>query len=172
MQNVTLHPALHSTRTPISDAIDRLGTMFPLSITGSPGIVMSQQCDDLIFDPSGRLMMSGFFATRLFSTGVPSMMKIAVAPVSMIACDIFCRLSCPGAPKRVSAVAAIVCRGTAWLGLTLLRLRWVLTALVVFEAMIVLSSSSTSVCVLFVWVGVGENTNARFTLSATYVSAP
>jgi hypothetical protein len=111
---------------------------------------MSQQCDDLIFDPSGRLMTSGFFATRLFSTGVPSMMKIAVAPVSMMACDIFCRLSCPGAPKRARAVAAIVCRGIGWLGLSLLRLRRVLTALVVFDAMIVMSSSSTFICVLFI----------------------
>ena len=66
LQNVTLHPALHSMRTPISDAINRLGTMCPVSITGSPGIVMSQQCDNLIFDPSGRLIMSGFVATCCF----------------------------------------------------------------------------------------------------------
>ena len=146
--------------------------MCPVSISGRPGMVMSQQCVDLIFDPSGRLMVRGFVATRLLSTGVPSIMKIAVAPVSMIACDIFCRLSCPGAPKRARAVAAIVCRGTDWLGLTLLLLRRVLTALVVLDAMIVMLSSSTSVCVLFVRVGVGESTNAQFTLSATYNSAP
>ena len=108
--------------------------------SGRPGMVMSQQCVDLIFDPSGRLMVSGFVATRLFSTGVPSMMKIAVSPVSMIACDIFCRLSCPGALKIARAVAAIVCRGTVFLGLTLLLLRRVLLALVVFDAMIVISS--------------------------------
>ena len=94
--------------------------------------------------------MSGFVATCLFSTGVPSMMKIAVAPVSMIACDIFCRLLCPGAPKRARAVAAIVVCGTDWARLTLLLLRRVLTTLVVFDAMIVMSSSSTSICVLFV----------------------
>ena len=84
-----MHPALHSTRTLINDAIDRLGTMFPVSILGNPGIVMSQQCVDLIFVLSGRLMVSGFVAICLFSTGVPSMMKMAAAPVSMIACDIF-----------------------------------------------------------------------------------
>ena len=89
MQNVTLHPASHNTRTPISDAIDRHGTMCPMSTTGSPGIVMLQQCNNLIFVLSGRLMVSGFVAICLFSTGVPSMMKIAVAPVSIIACDIF-----------------------------------------------------------------------------------
>ncbi len=58
LQNVTLHPALHSTRTPMIDAIDRLGTMCPVSTIGSPSIVTSQQCDDLIFEPSGRLMVS------------------------------------------------------------------------------------------------------------------
>ncbi len=78
------------------------------------------------------------------------MMKTAVAPVSMIACDIFCRLLCPGAPKRARAVAAIVVCDTDWERLTLLLLRWVLTALVVFDAMIVMLSSSTSICILFV----------------------
>jgi hypothetical protein len=55
------------------------------------------------------LIVIGFVAIRLLITGVPSMMKIAVAPVSMMACDNFCRLLCPGAPKRSRAVAAIVC---------------------------------------------------------------
>ena len=109
MQNVTLHPALHSTRTPISYAIDRLGTICPVNITGSPEIVRSQQCDDLIFEPSGRLMVSSLVAIRLLSTSVPSMIKIAVAPVSMMACVNFCRLLCPGAPNRARAVAAIEC---------------------------------------------------------------
>ena len=148
--NVTVHPALHSTLTPIKDAIDRLGTMCPVSISGSPGIVMSQQWVDLIFDPSGRLMVSGFVAIRLFSTGVPSMIKMAVAPVSIIACDIFCRHSCPGAPKRTRAMAAIVCRGTVWLGLALLLLRRYLTAVVVLDVMTVTSSSSTSSCILLI----------------------
>ena len=104
-----MNPALHSTRTLISDAIDRLGTMWPMRKVGSPGIVIPQQCVDLIFDTLGRLMVSSFVAIRLFSTGVPSMIKIAVAPVSMMACDNFCRLLCPGAPKRARAVAAIEC---------------------------------------------------------------
>ncbi len=93
----------------MSDAIDRLGTMCPVSTIGSPGIVTSQQCDDLIFEPSGRLIVIGFVAIRLLITGVPSMMKIAVAPVSRMAFDKFCRLLCPGAPKRSRAVAVIVC---------------------------------------------------------------
>ena len=107
--NVTVHSALHSTRTRIKDAIDRLGTMFPVSISGSPGIVMSPQWVDLILVPLGRLMVSGLVAIRLFSIGVPSMIKMAVAPVFIIACVIFCRHLCPGAPKRARAVAAIVC---------------------------------------------------------------
>ncbi len=41
LQNVTVHPA--SQRTRMSDAIDRLGTMCPVSTSGNPGIVMSQQ---------------------------------------------------------------------------------------------------------------------------------
>ena len=113
-----MHPASHSTRTPISGVIDRPRTMCPVSILGNTGIVMSQQWVDLIFVPSGRLMVSGFFAIRLLSTGVPSMMKMAVAPVPIIACDIFCRQLCPGAPKRAGAVAAIdffVRNGWVWL---------------------------------------------------------
>ena len=170
--NVTVHPTSHSTLTPIKDAIDRLGTMCPVSISGSPGIVMSQQWVDLILVPSGKLMVRGLVAIRLFSTGVPSMIKMAVAPVSIIAWDNFCRHSCPGAPKRARAVAAIVCRGTYWLGLTLLLLCRDLTAVVVLDVIMVTSSSSTSSCVLLIWVGVGESTNVRFILSATCNSAP
>ena len=83
--NVTVHPAFHNTCTSIQDAIDRLGTMCPVSISGIPGIVMSQQWVDLILVPLGRLMVSGLVAIRLFSAGVPSMINMAVAPVSIIA---------------------------------------------------------------------------------------
>ena len=82
-------------------------------------------------------MVSGFVAIRLFSTSVPSMMKMAVAPVSIIVCDIFCRHSCLSAPKRARAVDAIVWRGTDWLGLVLLLLRWDLTAVAVLDVIIV-----------------------------------
>ena len=54
-------------------------------------------------------MVNGFVAIRLLSTGVPSMMKMAVAPVSAIACKISFRHLCPGAPKIVHAVAANFC---------------------------------------------------------------
>ena len=70
---------------------------------------------DFIFVPSGRLMVNGFVAIRFLSTGVPSKMKMAVTPVSTIACEISCRRLCPGAPNRVHAVAANVCRWTGWM---------------------------------------------------------
>ena len=63
--------------------------MCPVSTLGNPGIVISQQCVNLIFVPSGRLKVRGFVAILLLSTGVPFMMKMAVAPVSIMACDIF-----------------------------------------------------------------------------------
>ena len=122
---------------------------------------MSQQCDDLIFEPSGRLMVSGFVAIRLFSTGVPSMMKIAVAPVSMMVCDNFCRLLCPGAPKRARAVAANERCWPASLGMAMLLFVRYFTALVVFDAITVVSSSS------IVRVGVRETFVVIFTLSTT-----
>ena len=94
--------------------------------------------------------MSGFVVIRLFSTGVPSMMKMAVTPVSIIACDTFCRQLCLGAPKRARAVDAIVCRGTDRLGLALVFLFQDLTAVVVLDVMTVIPSSSTSVCIFFI----------------------
>ncbi len=75
-------------------------------------------------------------------------MKIAVAPVSMIACDNFCRLLCLGAPKRARAVAAIECCCLEWLGMALEILILAFTALVVFDAMTVILSSSTSNCII------------------------
>jgi hypothetical protein len=48
-------------------------------------MTMSHMCVDLTFVPSGKFIESGFVATLLLSTGVPSIMNIAVAPVSAIA---------------------------------------------------------------------------------------
>ncbi len=145
----------------MSDAIDKLGTMCPMSVFGRPGMLMSQQCVDLIFDPSGRLIESGFVATRLFLTGVPSMMKIAVAPVSRMACDNFIRLVLPGAPKSARAVAANERCWSAGCGMALLLFARYFTALVVFDAITVMLLSST------VWVGVRETFVVIFNLSTT-----
>ena len=38
---ITLHPALHKTRMPISEAIDNPGTICPVRIIGRPGMLMS-----------------------------------------------------------------------------------------------------------------------------------
>jgi hypothetical protein len=107
----TSHPASHSTRMPINDAIDNFGTTCPTNTFGSPGIVMSHVCVDFTFDPSGRLIVSGRIAGCRLSHGVPSMMKIDVAPVSAIASDdamaIALRYCGFGAPNISLAVAAI-----------------------------------------------------------------
>ena len=64
--NTTLHPALHNTRIPNKEATARLGTMCPLSVVGSPWIMMSHTCVDFTCLPFGRFIVNGFFAGRLF----------------------------------------------------------------------------------------------------------
>ena len=59
--------------------------MWPVNVTGKPGIVTSQMCVDCTFVPSGRLMDMGFVARRLFCTLVPFMTNTDVASVSAIA---------------------------------------------------------------------------------------
>ena len=58
------------------------GTMWPVNVTGKPGIVMSQMCVDFTFVPSGRLLDMGFVARSLFCTLVIFITKTVVAPVS------------------------------------------------------------------------------------------
>ncbi len=59
--------------------------MCPVRVIGNPGMLISHTCVNSIFLPSGRLTVSGFFATLLFSTSTPSMTKMGVAPVSATA---------------------------------------------------------------------------------------
>ena len=137
--NVTVHPASHNTLIPISDATVRLGTMWPVSTVGRPGIVMSHSCVDFTFVPSGRLMVSGCCATRLLFTGALSMTKIAVAPVSAIACDLSIPIFgflCTGIFCVVVVVAIVTC----WGMICCICVRYV----VVFDIITVLSSSSLS----------------------------
>jgi len=88
----------------------KCGTMCPVNVVGSPGISMSHMCVDLICLPSGRLIVSGFIAGRLFFTSAPSMIKIDVAPVSAIASDVAIviafRYCVDGLPKILLAVPA------------------------------------------------------------------
>ncbi len=50
-------------------------------------MVILHVCVDLTLLPSGRLIVIGLIVGFIFSMGVPSITKIDVAPVSMIACD-------------------------------------------------------------------------------------
>ena len=149
--NNTLHPASHKTLIPINNAMDSLGTTCPTSTFGSPGIIMSHVCVDITFVPSGRLMVSGCTARRKFLHGVPSMMKIEVAPVSAIACNaamaIALRYCGFGAPNNCLAVAAIVVLALTRPFLTFDE------SCVQFDVTIVMSSLSTSAVALIVWVG-------------------
>ena len=160
LENVTVHPTAHNSLIPIRDAIDSFGTMCPVSFFGRPGIIISHMCVDCTFVPSGKLIDSGFIATRLLSTGVPSMMNIAVAPVSAMACD--------GGIVRGRTVSGTTFNavGGECSMITLLED-------VTFDVTIVASSSSTTVATFISWVGIGETINARFILSATHIiSAP
>ena len=49
-------------------------------------MLMSQMGVDETLVPSGKLTVMGLFVRRRFLTGVPSMVKIDVAPVLAIAC--------------------------------------------------------------------------------------
>jgi hypothetical protein len=64
------------------------GTMCPVNTVGRPCIVMSQMCVDVTLLPSGKLIVIGLSDLRRLLTGVPFIMKINVAPVSAIACDL------------------------------------------------------------------------------------
>ena len=114
------------------------GTMCPVNVVGSAGISMSHMCVDLSCLPSGRLIVSGFNAGRVFFTSTPSMMNIVVAPVSAIAADVAIviafRYCVDGLPNILPAIAAIdvgVCRGSARL-------------VVAFDMTTVMSSDATS----------------------------
>ncbi len=80
-----MHPALHSGLIPIKDAMVRCGRICPLKVNGKPGIVMSQTCVDMTFLLSGIFIIKAFVVKHLFTTLMPSMIKIDVAPVSAIA---------------------------------------------------------------------------------------
>ncbi len=83
--NSTEYPALHSTWMPINDAIVNLGTMRPVKIVGRPGIVMLHMCVGFTLLPSDKLIVNGCAEGRTLLRGVPSMINMEVASVSVIA---------------------------------------------------------------------------------------
>ena len=95
--------------------------------------------------------MSGRTARRRFLLGVPSMMKIKVAPVSAISCNaamaIALRYCGFGTPNNCLAVAAIV---VLVVDCPLCTCN---TSCAQFDVTIVMSSLSTSSLALIVWVG-------------------
>jgi hypothetical protein len=110
LSKTTLHPTLHRGQIPMSKAVLRSRMMCPVSVMGNPGILMSHACVDLTFLPSGRLMVRGFVANRLFATSTLSITKMEVAPISamawfgaMVIALIYCGF---GMPYMVLATAA------------------------------------------------------------------
>jgi hypothetical protein len=85
--NVMVHPALHNTLMPNSNAILIPVTMCPVNTVGRPSMVILHVCVDLTLLPSGRLIVIWLMVGFIFSMGMPSITKIDVAPVSAIACD-------------------------------------------------------------------------------------
>jgi hypothetical protein len=108
--NSTEHPALHSISMPINDAIVNLGTICLVKIVGRPGIVMSHMCVDFTLLPSGKLIVNGCGNGRTLLAGVPSMINMEVALVSVIAwfilIAIVLRYCWLGEPNICCAVAA------------------------------------------------------------------
>jgi hypothetical protein len=111
LSKVTVHPALQRGLMPISNVIARCGTMCPVKTIGNPGIVKSQMYVDLTFRPYGMLMVKGLRLTCLLATSMPSIMKMDVAPVLVIACInaivIAFTYSCDGWLNMLQAVAPI-----------------------------------------------------------------
>ena len=86
LSKVTLHPALHRILMPIRDAIVIPGTICPINTMGRPGMVMSQMWVKTTLLPPGKVMVIGWSASCKFLMGVPFIMKIEIAPVSVMAC--------------------------------------------------------------------------------------
>jgi len=118
--------------------------MWPVSVMGKPGIVMSQMCVNCTFVPSGRLIEMGFVARRLFYTGVLDITNTDAVPVSAIAwaglMDMaFALCSMSGCNFLMDTFAAAL-----------------MISRVQFDAMAVLSSS-LSILVKIVVFGLGYN---------------
>ncbi len=85
LSNFTVHPTSISTRIPKREAMDNSGTMCPTRVVGRPGITMSHICVDSTRRPSANATLRRHVVFCLLRTGVPSIMKIWIAPKSSIA---------------------------------------------------------------------------------------
>ncbi len=105
-----MQPALNKGQIPTRDTIAKPGAMWPIVWVGNLGMMKSHTCVKRTVLPSGRLMVMGLLAMRLFSTLTPSITNIDVAPVSVmascVAIVIKFNVSCEGAQKMWLAAAA------------------------------------------------------------------
>ncbi len=100
----TLQPASVKTLILNINTINRPGMMWPVRIVGRPTMCTLHWCVEYTMRSSVRATLSGDRVTRLFTTGVFSIMKICVAPESAIASFVF----------KVTLAAARVCIATEW----------------------------------------------------------
>ncbi len=85
LSNRTLHPASVSTTMPKREAMASSGMMCPVRTTGSPLMCISHMCVDVTLLPSARDTTTWHVVGCLLMMGVPSMMKICLAPKSAMA---------------------------------------------------------------------------------------
>jgi hypothetical protein len=72
---------------PNSEAVVMSGMMWPVMIVGSPGIVLSHTCVDLICRPYGRVTKRGLLVSCLFWHGASFVRKKEVVPELAIASE-------------------------------------------------------------------------------------
>ncbi len=89
LSKCTLHPALVSTAMPKREAMESSGMMCPVRIPRHPLMCILHMCADVTLLPSDRDTTNGHVVGRLLMMSVPSLMKICVAPKSVMASFIF-----------------------------------------------------------------------------------
>ncbi len=96
---ITLQPTLHSTRKLIREAMDNPGTICPMRIIGSHGMMMSHMCVERTMSPFGRLMERGSVAGHMLLMGMPAISNMDVAPMSAMEC-LFANAIALGRPRQ------------------------------------------------------------------------
>jgi hypothetical protein len=84
LSNRTLHAAAVKTLLPNRVATDNSGMIYHVRVTGQPLMCMSHMYVDVTTRPLVSATHRGYVVFHLLTTGVPSMMKIWVAPESAI----------------------------------------------------------------------------------------
>jgi hypothetical protein len=103
LSNRTLHPALVSMTMPKWEAMESSGMMCPVRTTGSPLMCTSNMCVDVTWLPSASDTVNRHVVGHWLTTGIPSMMKIALPPSPQ-----WCPLLSVGMRYRQS-VAGVAC---------------------------------------------------------------